>query len=153
MFEIDLKSRRSIYEQVVDNMKERILVGVIEPDEKLPSVRDLSKALTVNPNTVQKAFHELEQRGYIYMVAGVGSFASPPENIRTDARLITESRTALSDRLRELYFLTRDVAEVRRILDEEMKGLPEAVKKTSGPPEAKNDTGSSPAAKKGGAST
>jgi GntR family transcriptional regulator len=124
MFEIDMKSRRSIYEQVVDNMKERILVGVIAPDGKLPSVRDLSKALTVNPNTVQKAFRELEQQGYIYTVAGVGSFASPPERIRADAKLIAQSRAALADRLRELYFLTRDAREVRKIVDEEMDKLP-----------------------------
>jgi GntR family transcriptional regulator len=132
MFEIDMKSRRSIYEQVVDNMKERILVGVIAPDEKLPSVRDLSKALTVNPNTVQKAFRELEQQGYIYTVTGVGSFASPPESIRADAKLIAESRAALADRLRELYFLTRDAAEVRRIVDDEMDRLPGQAKDGDG---------------------
>jgi GntR family transcriptional regulator len=124
MFEIDLRSRRSIYEQVVDNMKERILVGVIGPDERLPSVRDLSKALTVNPNTVQKAFRELEKQGYIYTVSGVGTFASPPEGVRTDGRLIAASRAALADALRELYYLTRDVKEVRRITREELDGLP-----------------------------
>jgi GntR family transcriptional regulator len=130
MFEIDMKSRRSIYEQVVDNMKERILVGVIAADEKLPSVRDLSKALTVNPNTVQKAFRELEQQGYIYTVTGVGSFASPPESIRTDVKLIADARGALADALRELYFLTRDAGEARRIVDEEMDGLHSYYKKT-----------------------
>jgi GntR family transcriptional regulator len=125
MFEIDLKSRRSIYEQVMDQMKERILVGVIGPDEKLPSVRDLSKALTVNPNTVQKAFRELERQGYIYAVAGKGSFASPPDRIMTDEGLIAESRAALADSLHELCYLTRDVSKVRLIVEDEMGRLPE----------------------------
>jgi GntR family transcriptional regulator len=124
MFEIDIRSRRSIYEQVMDQMKEQILVGVIGPDEKLPSVRDLSKALTVNPNTVQKAFRELERQGYIYAVAGKGSFASPPESVKADDGLIAESRTQLADSLRELCYLTRDVNEVRRIVESELGGLP-----------------------------
>jgi GntR family transcriptional regulator len=125
MFEIDLKSRRRVYEQVMDQMKERILVGVIGPDEKLPSVRDLSKALTVNPNTVQKAFRELERQGYIYAVAGKGSFASPPDKIRADSGLISEARAMLADSLHELCYLTRDANEVRIIVDEEMDKLPE----------------------------
>ncbi|MDR1292007.1 MAG: GntR family transcriptional regulator [Clostridiales Family XIII bacterium] len=124
MFEIDLRSRRSIYEQVVDRMKERILVGVIGPDEKLPSVRDLSKMLTVNPNTVQKAFRELERQGYIYTTSGVGSFASPLEGMRADDGQIAEARAALAGNMRELYYLTRDVGAVRAIVDEEMGVLP-----------------------------
>jgi GntR family transcriptional regulator len=126
MFEIDLRSRRSIYEQVVDRMKERILVGVIGPDEKLPSVRDLSKMLTVNPNTVQKAFRELERQGYIYTTSGVGSFASPLDGMKTDDGQITEARIALADNMRELYYLTRDAGAVRAIVEEEMGGLPGA---------------------------
>ena len=55
MFQLDLKSRKSIYEQVVDNVKELIMAGVLSKEEKLPSVRELSKILTVNPNTIQKA--------------------------------------------------------------------------------------------------
>jgi GntR family transcriptional regulator len=126
MFEIDLKSRRSIYEQVVDNLKERILVGVIAPDEKLPSVRDLSKLLTVNPNTVQKAFRELERQGYIYAVTGKGSFASAPPagGASANAEAIEVARGALADSLRELHFLTRDAEQVRRMADEEIAKLP-----------------------------
>ena len=52
MFQLDLKSRKSIYEQVVDNMKELIISGVLKPEDKLPSVRELSKTLTVNPGSL-----------------------------------------------------------------------------------------------------
>ena len=55
MFQIDSKSRKSIYEQVIDNIKELIMRNVLPPQSKLPSVRELSKQLLINPNTVQKA--------------------------------------------------------------------------------------------------
>ena len=66
MFQLDLKSRKSIYEQVVDNVKELIITGVLKAESKLPSVRELSRTLTVNPNTIQKAYRELEHQGFIY---------------------------------------------------------------------------------------
>ncbi|MNN96903.1 HTH-type transcriptional repressor YtrA [compost metagenome] len=65
MFELDLRSRRPIYEQLMDKIKDAILYGVLKQDEQLPSVRTLSTQLTVNPNTVQKAYRELEREGFI----------------------------------------------------------------------------------------
>ena len=59
MFQIDLKSHKSIQEQISDNFKELMVAGILKADEKLPSVRELSKMLTVNPNTVQKAYTKL----------------------------------------------------------------------------------------------
>ncbi|MCL2699271.1 MAG: GntR family transcriptional regulator [Defluviitaleaceae bacterium] len=78
MFQIDLKCRKPIYEQVVDNFRRLIISGVLKPDDRAPSVRDMAKALTCNPNTIQKAFRELETRGYFYTVPGQGSFISEP---------------------------------------------------------------------------
>jgi len=78
LFQIDLKSRKAIYEQVVDNFKRLIVTGIVKQDEKVPSVRDMAKNLTINPNTVQKAYRELENQGYIYTVLGQGSFISAP---------------------------------------------------------------------------
>jgi GntR family transcriptional regulator len=103
MFEIDMRSRRSIYEQVTTGLKEMILSGEIGADEKLPSVRELSKQLTVNPNTVQKSYRELEQQGYIYTTQGVGAFAKGKDEIKPDARLIAEIKAKLADAIRELY--------------------------------------------------
>ena len=74
MFAIDLKSRKPISRQIIDNIKELIVSGVLAEDEKLPSVREMASYLTVNPNTVQKAFRILEQQGYIYMSPGRGTF-------------------------------------------------------------------------------
>lgn len=80
-FRIDLKDSRPIYEQVVERFKILILKGVISPDEKLPSVRNLAVDLSINPNTIQRAYGELERQGYIYTVKGRGNFASDRENL------------------------------------------------------------------------
>ncbi|MFC3420353.1 GntR family transcriptional regulator [Salinicoccus hispanicus] len=76
MINLDLKSRIPIYEQLIDRIKQLIIQGVIKPDEKLPSVRNLAQELTINPNTIQKAYRELEREGYIYSLPGKGSFVS-----------------------------------------------------------------------------
>lgn len=77
MFELDLRSRKPIYEQLVEKMKELIMNEVIKPDEQLPSVRTLATDLTINPNTIQKAYRELETQGFIYSIKGKGSFVNP----------------------------------------------------------------------------
>ena len=82
MFELDLRSRAPIYEQLVEKIKELIVNNVLKPDEQLPTVRVLASELTLNPNTVQKAYRELEYRGYIYSLPGKGNFvrATVPAN-------------------------------------------------------------------------
>jgi GntR family transcriptional regulator len=116
MIELDPKSRLTIYEQVVDKVRMLISSGVIAPNEKLLSVRDMSKQLTINPNTVQKAFRELERQGYVYTVSGVGSFAADPADIRPDEKLIAAARLKLADEVRELRSLTGSAAKTRAIV-------------------------------------
>jgi GntR family transcriptional regulator len=79
VFQIDVKSRKPIYAQVVDNFKRLIFSGVLPPKEKVPSIRDLAHALTINPNTVQKAYRELESQGFFYTVLGQGNFIAVPD--------------------------------------------------------------------------
>ncbi|MED4401911.1 GntR family transcriptional regulator [Metabacillus fastidiosus] len=76
MFQLDIRSRKPLYEQLVDRIKEMVITNVLKQDEQLPSVRVLSSELTVNPNTVQRAYRELEQQGYIYSVKGKGNFVA-----------------------------------------------------------------------------
>lgn len=76
MILIDYRDTRPIYEQVVDRFKKLILRGVLRPDDKLPSVRNLAVDLSINPNTIQRAYAELERQGYIYTVKGKGNFVS-----------------------------------------------------------------------------
>jgi len=79
LFTLDLQSRLPISEQVLEHLRTLIISGVIKESEKLPSVRELSGKLTCSPNTVQKAFTELERQGYVYSSAGLGTFAAPSE--------------------------------------------------------------------------
>lgn len=81
MFELDMRSRKPIYEQLVDKIKELIINEVIKPDEQLPSVRTLATQLTINPNTIQKAYRELETQGFIYSVKGKGNFVNSNNQI------------------------------------------------------------------------
>ncbi|MGS0764412.1 GntR family transcriptional regulator [Syntrophomonas curvata] len=87
MFELDLRSRAPIYEQLANKIIELIISNVLKPDEQLPSVRILSSELTINPNTIQKAYRELEYRGYIYSLPGKGSFVKPAVSENNSARL------------------------------------------------------------------
>lgn len=76
MIIIDYKDTRPIYEQIVERFKTLILKGAMQPDEQMPSVRNLSMELSINPNTIQKAYAELERQGFIYTVKGRGNFVS-----------------------------------------------------------------------------
>lgn len=86
MIVIDNRDRRAIYEQVVDRLSNLMLIGVLQPGEKLPSVRSLAVDLSINPNTIQKAYLELERQGYVYSVKGVGSFVSDMETIKENKK-------------------------------------------------------------------
>ena len=74
MFTIDKLSRTPIYEQLIAQFEYGLLSGEISPDGKLPSVRELSQALCINPNTLQRAFNEIERRGLCYSVPGNGRY-------------------------------------------------------------------------------
>lgn len=76
MFTIDYQSREPIYEQLYNNVVRMIGMGIISPNERLPTVRMLAQQLGINPNTVSKSYQLLEQNGYIYSIAGKGSFAA-----------------------------------------------------------------------------
>ena len=74
MIHINFRDARPIYEQVKDGFCQLILSGALPPDYKLPSVRELASSLTINPNTIQRAYRALEQEGYIVSGPGKGSF-------------------------------------------------------------------------------
>lgn len=86
MIIIDYKDRRPIYEQIIERIKELILKGILEPDSQLPSVRSLAIDLSINPNTIQKAYSELERLGFIYSVKGKGSFIAVCDRLLKERR-------------------------------------------------------------------
>ena len=74
MIHLDYRDARSIYTQIADQFRKQIRAGVLVPGEKLPSVRELAAELAINPNTIQRAYRELEVEGFIASVSGKGSF-------------------------------------------------------------------------------
>lgn len=112
MIILDYKDRRPIYEQIIEKMEELMLLGAIGENEPLPSVRSLAMELSINPNTIQRAYTELERRGYIYTVKGRGSF-------------VAENSAMKENRKKELLI------QVSEVIDEAIRlGIPdEEIKK------------------------
>ena len=82
MILLDQTDRRPIYEQITEKLAELMVRGILEENSPLPSVRNLAAELSINPNTVQRAYIELEREGYIYSVKGKGSFVASLDGIR-----------------------------------------------------------------------
>ena len=76
MISLNYRDSRPIYEQIKEGFQRLILSGVLSPGDKLPSVRELAAELAINPNTIQRAYRELEAEGFTYSIAGKGSFAA-----------------------------------------------------------------------------
>ncbi len=110
MFAVNYRDPRPIYEQIKDELRKMIISGVFAPDEKLPSVRELAQQLAINPNTIQRAYRELEQSGYIYSVAGKGNFAGAHSEV--DAERRRELLGVLAETARELRFLGASEADI-----------------------------------------
>ena len=81
MISLDYRDGRPLYQQVKDSLRRVMLTGLLPPDEKLPSVRSLATQLAINPNTIQRAYRELESEGYILSVAGKGSFVAQVDRL------------------------------------------------------------------------
>ena len=103
MIILDYKDRRPIYEQVVSKLEELMLLGVLKENEPLPSVRALAMELSINPNTIQRAYGELERRGVIYAAKGRGNFVSDVGDRREERlREVRAEMTALAGKARSL---------------------------------------------------
>ena len=116
MIRPDYKSGKSLHEQIEDEMKRLIISGAMKPDEQLPSVRELSVSMTVNPNTVQRAYKQLEQDGFIYSIKGKGNFVSTLSKTESEKRS-EELKVAISEAVRELAFLGEDKDAVKALVD------------------------------------
>ena len=112
---INYRDPRPIYEQVRDGLRTLIVSGALAGGEKLPSVRELAGQLAINPNTIQRAYRELEQEGYLYSVPGKGSFAA--ERIEVDTQRRDELLRRFDETVRELRFLGVDAGTLRDRLE------------------------------------
>lgn len=113
MILIDYSERRPIYEQVAEKIAELIIRGVLPPESQLPSVRSLAMDLSINPNTIQRAYQELERKGYTYSVPGKGSFVSQrTEYLEEQRENILEEQRGLAERAMRLGMDPRLLKEV-----------------------------------------
>ena len=76
MIQLNYRDTRPFYQQIKDNVRQLVVSGALKKDEKLPSVRELAASLAINPNTIQRAYRELESEGYIYTLSGKGTFVA-----------------------------------------------------------------------------
>lgn len=124
MFQLNYQSHKSIYEQIVDNIKEQIMTGVLKENTQLPTVRELSQLLTINPHTVQKAFQTLDQEGYIYTIANKGTFVSSRKHVKIDEKKVDDTIHMIVEGYKELIHMGMTQDEIHNKILENMKGSP-----------------------------
>lgn len=122
MFQLNYQSHKSIYEQIVDNIKEQIMTGVLKENTPLPTVRELSQLLTINPHTVQKAFQTLDQEGYIYTIENKGTFVSSIKHVKRDEQKVKDTINVIAEGYKELIYMGMSQNEIHNKILEKMKG-------------------------------
>ena len=122
MISLNYRDPRPIYEQLEEKLRRMILSGAIGEGEKLPSVRELAGQLAINPNTIQRAYRELEQAGFIYSVPGKGSFAGKLSGVDEGRR--RELKERLKNTWMELLQLGEDPEDLQALLKNTVGGGP-----------------------------
>ena len=124
MFQLNYQSHKSVYEQIVDNIKEQIITGALKENTQLPTVRELSQLLTINPHTVQTAFQTLDQEGYIYTIANKGTFVSSRKHVKIDEQKVDDTIHVIVEGYKELIYMGMTQDEIHNKILEYMKGRP-----------------------------
>ena len=114
MIKIDYKNDKPLHEQITSGIKELIISGILKPDEQLPSVREMSVELTVNPNTVQRAYKTLENDGIIYSVRGKVNFVANVSSVSEDKTYALYD--VLEKTVKELAFLGEAEENIKNVI-------------------------------------
>lgn len=120
MIQLNYRDSKPIYEQIKDGLRKLVISNSLSADEKLPSVRELAAKLAINPNTIQKAYRDLESEGYIYTVTGKGTFVAERKEVY-DARE-KELLTEFDEIVEELFFLSVKEKELVERMDNLAEG-------------------------------
>lgn len=117
LLHLDYRDSRPIYVQIMDALRQQIASGVLRQEEKLPSVRELAVSLSINPNTIQRAYRQLEMEGWIATVPGKGCFVCgiPEGNPQEELRLLRQ----FDDAARNLLLRGYTRQELTRRLEQE----------------------------------
>ena len=124
LIRIDNDNPKAIYEQIYDEIIRLIFSKSLKPDEKLPSVRELASMIRINPNTIQKAYKNLEEDNYIYTVKGVGNFVKNADELRDlHIRNVKDDLNKVIKSLKELGLRDDRIVElVKEVLNPSLKG-------------------------------
>lgn len=128
MITVDYKDSRPLYQQIMDKIEELAIMGLLQADEQLPSVRTLATELAINPNTIQRAYTELEKKGITYSVPGKGSFLAKTQNSMVEKRIeeIKNRLRAITADAEKLGLNQTDLqnmlAEIQREFSQRQKG-------------------------------
>ncbi len=117
MIILDYRDTRPLYEQIVDKFQMLILSGALEPNSRMPSVRSLAVELSINPNTIQRAYSELERNGFLYTVKGKGNYVAYSDSLK-DVRK-QEILEKLRDLKKEALSMGMTVKELIEFLEQE----------------------------------
>ena len=117
MIILDYRDTRPLYEQIVDKFQMLILSGALEPNSRMPSVRSLAVELSINPNTIQRAYSELERTGFLYTVKGTGNYVAYSDSLK-DVRK-QEILEKLRDLQKEALSMGMTVKELTEFLEQE----------------------------------
>lgn len=121
MIQLNYRDAKPIYEQIKEGLRRLVITGVIATDEKLPSVRELASELSINPNTIQRAYRELEQEVYIYTISGKGSFAAMQQDV--NRRRNEELLQKFDEIVKELLYLKDTADQLKERIDELSKKM------------------------------
>lgn len=120
---IDPRSSTPIYQQIVEGVKENIMKEILEPGERMPSVREMAKMLLLNPNTVQKAYQELERQKVIVTLRGKGTFISEEYKGERDQQKMQELKEWFKKGIVEAHYIGLKREELFKIIEEAMREL------------------------------
>ncbi|EAE3665625.1 GntR family transcriptional regulator [Listeria monocytogenes] len=118
MFTINTKSQLPIYEQIVQKIKEQVVKGILREGEKILSIREFASIIGVNPNTVSKAYQELERQEVIVTVKGKGTFIANQKDKVSSPKKLAETKIKLKETILDLVYLGINVEEIHRLSDE-----------------------------------
>lgn len=121
MIQLDYRDPRPVYEQVKEKIKELIVAKVLKAEDRIFSVREMSSYLTINPNTILKAYKELENEGYIYSVKGKGYFVADRKSV-IDIVDKAPIYSKVEESLKELYYLGETKEDAINLIEKIWEG-------------------------------
>lgn len=124
IFTINYKSPKPLYEQIVEQVQLFVSQGILTEDQQLPSVRELAGTLGINPNTVSRAYTELERKGIIHTIAGKGTFISSVHHIRE--QLHHENLQLIMETLKKLKAQHLSDDEIEQLILQQLEELNDA---------------------------